>query len=401
MDTKLKKFSYGLLWLLLIVSVTAAGINFSIFAAMMQIQLDGNCKINEPLSEYVTMAPGNYVENKTGVASVNGTSYPKGGLYGHTMLTDTNATYAYKYVVSSAASYEKTLYTNVSLDTALDVNLYIPVDATLTSVMVDGVDGLDREAIQTINGKDYYIIKITKAPKAAYSASDILITYGSKTYFLQQSLVNYANNLLHTDESKYTGKTLEYLVDSKEMMLYVLNYAKEAVERYGNLEGAALTEALAPIDKLLGDFTPDAENTELENVKTDLPTDVGAAAAFDLDTKVGFVLGVYNTFTGTVSIRMDDTEVTKTFTAYAADAPEIGVDNVIVLENIDAYQLYSKDIEITIEGTNADASVSVTFTYNLATYANSGVSGDVGTALYAYAKEAYEYGYKHSLGTIE
>ncbi len=38
MDTKLKKFSYGLLWVLLIVSVTAAGINFSTFAAMMQIQ---------------------------------------------------------------------------------------------------------------------------------------------------------------------------------------------------------------------------------------------------------------------------------------------------------------------------------------------------------------------------
>ena len=38
MDTKLKKFSYGLLWVLLIVSVTAAGVNFSIFAAMMEIQ---------------------------------------------------------------------------------------------------------------------------------------------------------------------------------------------------------------------------------------------------------------------------------------------------------------------------------------------------------------------------
>ena len=38
MDTKLKKFSYGLLWVLLIVSVTAAGVNFSTFAAMMEIQ---------------------------------------------------------------------------------------------------------------------------------------------------------------------------------------------------------------------------------------------------------------------------------------------------------------------------------------------------------------------------
>ena len=48
-----------------------------------------------------------------------------------------------------------------------------------------------------------------------------------------------------------------------------------------------------------------------------------------------------------------------------------------------------------------DTPVDVTFTYNLATYAQSGVSGDVGTALYAYAKEAYAYGYKHTVGTIE
>jgi CubicO group peptidase (beta-lactamase class C family) len=45
--------------------------------------------------------------------------------------------------------------------------------------------------------------------------------------------------------------------------------------------------------------------------------------------------------------------------------------------------------------------MSAGFTYNLATYVNSGVSGEVGTALYAYAKEAYAYGYKHSVGTIE
>ena len=176
---------------------------------------------------------------------------------------------------------------------------------------------------------------------------------------------------------------------------------KEVIERYGDLEDDALAEALAPLDKLLGDFIPDSENTQLEDVKTELPVDIGAAAAFDLDTKVGFVLGVYNTFTGTVSIRMDDIELTNTFTAYAADAPEIGANHVIVLANINAYQLYSKNIEITLEGTNGDTPVAVTFTYNLATYVNSGVSGDVGTALYAYAKEAYAYGCKHSLGTID
>ena len=39
MDTKLKKFSYGLLWLLLIVSTVAAGINFSLFTSAIQIQI--------------------------------------------------------------------------------------------------------------------------------------------------------------------------------------------------------------------------------------------------------------------------------------------------------------------------------------------------------------------------
>ena len=75
--------------------------------------------------------------------------------------------------------------------------------------------------------------------------------------------------------------------------------------------------------------------------------------------------------------------------------------DMVVLENILAYQLYDKDIEITVQGTNDGEAVDVTFTYNLATYVDSGVSGEVGTALYAYAKEAYAYGYKHSIGTIE
>ena len=273
----------------------------------------------------------------------------------------------------------------------------------LASVTADGVELLDKETIETIGGKDYYVISISKAPKNAYETSDIYLFYKDgetlkKMYRIKHSLLNYAASLLRRDESKYTGKTLEYLVDSKEMMQYVLNYAKEAIERYGDLEGEALTEALAPIDALLSEFALSEEDLTLENVKTELPTATGTAAAFDLNTKVGFTLGVYNTFTGTVSIRIGDREASGEFTAY--DAAEAEIAGTVAIDNILAYQLYSKDIEITVVGTNAGVEVNESFTYNLATYVNSGVSGDVGAALYAYAKQADAYR-KHTVGTIE
>ena len=296
-------------------------------------------------------------------------------------------------MVKSASAYEKTLYTNVTLDTALDLNLYIPVDATISSVQANGEELLDTTKLQTIGEKEYYIITISDAPKNAHKNVEILITTTSgRVYKLAHSLVNYAETLFAINESKVTNKA--YLADSKDMMLYVLNYAKEVITKYGDAS-ADLTKINALLD---GFALTDADKT-LENVKENLPTLTGVSGAFDLDSKVGFALGIANTFTGKVTVTVGDTTVNGEYTGDATANGDI-VD-ALVIPNILAYQLYAMDITITVVGENAGTAVNTTFTYNLATYVSSGVSGNVGTALYAYAKAAKTYGAKYKVGTID
>jgi hypothetical protein len=185
-----------------------------------------------------------------------------------------------------------------------------------------------------------------------------------------------------------------YLADSKEMMRYVLNYAKEVITKYG--DGSA---DMTKINALLSGFTLKESDKTLEGVKENLPSVAGVSGAFDLDAKVGFVLGIANTFTGKVSATIGDETV---YGNYTGDASANGdITATLVLPNIVAYRLYAMDITITVEGENAGEAVNATFTYNLATYVNSGVSGNVGTALYAYAKMAKTYGGKYRVGTID
>ena len=357
------------------------------------VTVDGECYLYEGLSANLTIAPGNYIEKKSGNGVVEGTSYPNGSLYGDKENTNCDGRYVYNYVVKSASAYEKTLYTNVTLDTALDLNLYIPVDATISSVSANGEELLDTTKLQTIGEKEYYVVTVSDAPKNAYKNVEILITTTSgRVYKLAHSLVNYAENLFAIDESKVTNKA--YLADSKDMMLYVLNYAKEVITKYGDAS-ADLTKINALLD---GFALTDADKT-LENVKENLPTLTGVSGAFDLDSKVGLALGIANTFTGKVTVTVGDTTVNGEYTGDATANGDI-VD-ALVVPNILAYQLYAMDITVTVVGENAGTAVNTTFTYNLATYVSSGVSGNVGTALYAYAKAAKTYGAKYKVGTID
>ena len=195
------------------------------------------------------------------------------------------------------------------------------------------------------------------------------------------------------DESKVSEASRAYLADSKEMMRYALHYAKEVITAYG--DPAELDE----INALLGAFTLTDADKVLENVKENLPSGTGVSAAFDLDSKVGFALGVANTFTGKVTVNIGEDTVSGEYTGDATANGDI-VD-VLLIPNILAYRLYAMDVTISVEGENAGVAVNTTFTYNLATYVNSGVSGNVGTALYAYAKAAKTYGEKHTVGTID
>ena len=358
-----------------------------------RVVLEGNCYTYEKVSEFVTVAPGHFTQDSSANATVTGTSYPAGSLYGGDEMVDANTGYRYNQMTFSAKDYLGTLYTNITLDTALDLHLYVPVDANLTSIKADGVELLDKEAVQTIGTKEYYDVTISKAPKLVSDKVCVTITIANRTYYLEHSLVNYAKNLLSMDESKVSEASRAYLADSKEMMRYVLHYAKEVITAYG--DAAKLDE----INNLLGAFALDDADKALEDVKENLPSGTGVSAAFDLDSKVGFALGVANTFTGKVTVNIGEDTVSGEYTGDATANGDI-VD-ALLIPNILAYRLYTMDITITIEGENAGVAVNTTFTYNLATYVNSGVSGNVGTALYAYAKAAKAYGSKYTVGTID
>lgn len=372
-----------------------------------QLYVEGECHLPSMVNDYIQLAPGyGAVAQDTKHVTVSGTSYPEKSRLGMAELTTFDASYPYNVVVSRYSDYKQSIYTNVTLDTALDLHLYIPKEDGISSVLVDGAECFDATAIETLGGKEYYVVTIAKAPKEMYNTAlvEIIFNNGSsvtKYYTLEHSLLNYANNLMQIDEEKYSGTSKDYITDSKNVMRYMLNYANEAIERYGELDAETLQAVQGKIQTLLGDFALTENDLVLENVKTDIPTGTGTAAAFDLDSKVGFVLGVADTFTGHVSVTMGDRVVTGDFVATNTDTSAPVMAGYVILDGIFAYELYTEEITITITGTNGDTAVDATFTYNLATYTNSGVSGDVGKALYAYARVADTYGRTYNVSTID
>lgn len=375
--------------------------------SLTQLYVEGECHLPSMVNDQIELAPGYgavYQGNQS--VTLSGTSYPSKSRLNMPEMTDLNGSYSYNTVVSRYSEYKQSIYTNVTLDTALDLHLYIPKEEGISSVLVDGTECFDADAIDTLNGKEYYIVTIAKAPKEMYNTALVEIIFKNgetltKYYTLEHSLLNYANNLLKIDEEKYSGTSKNYIVDSKNVMRYMLNYANEAIERYGELDNETLQKLQGKIATLLGDFALTEDDLVLEDVKTDLPSGTGTAAAFDLDSKVGFVVGALDTFTGNITVTLGERVVSGDFVATNTDATTPVISGYVLLDGILAYELYSEDITVRIVGTNGDTAVDTTFTYNLATYATSGVSGDVGNALYAYARVADTYGRTYNVSTID
>ena len=375
--------------------------------SLTQLYVEGECHLSSMVNNYIKLAPGyGAVAQGTKNVTVTGTSYPEKSRFGMPELSDLDRTYPYNTVVSRYSDYKQSIYTNVTLDTALDLHLYIPKEEGIASVLVDGTECFDATAIETLGGKEYYIVTIAKAPKEMYNTAlvEIIFKNGAtltKYYTLEHSLLNYANNLLKIDEEKYSGTSKDYIVDSKNVMRYMLNYANEAIERYGELDNETLQKLQGKIATLLGDFALTEDDLVLEDVKTDLPSETGTAAAFDLDSKIGFVVGALDTFTGNITVTLGERVVSGDFVATNIGATTPVISGYVLLDGILAYELYSENITVSIVGTNGDTAVDATFTYNLATYTNSGVSGDVGKALYAYARVADTYGRTYNVSTID
>ena len=335
---------------------------------------------------------GNYVTNfvpalttfgdrvlapKTSTVTTAGTNVPNAG-YGKNETFGYANTYTAAYTLVSKEEFKAMAYQNMTLDTNVVTNLYLPtsMEKLIKSITCDGTNLLDKEALLTIGGVDYYVITMETAPKYGDKAAKLVVNfYNGQSVEFTMSVANYAQALFALD-----GKDNQYIADSQTMMKYVLTYIKEVAVKFG---GADESTIFRGIDYKIETKT---EIKELAQDTSAINTYV-THAALNLDAYAGFAFKVAAGFTGTIRVEMKGVDaIEKT---YSAEAPA-GENEVIVLENVPAY-LFRGDVTITVTPAEGDV---VSAAFNLATYMKEN-SEAYTMALYAYSVVAEDYNTKY------
>ena len=340
------------------------------------VTVKGNSKFTN-FSDAIVLENGYRVTSSNGSYSFDGLTVPQNGMYGKEDCIYGNKTYSYAYVSAfDVNTYKAQAFQNMTLDTNVVGNLYIPVSDDVLSAMLNGADILDRTATLTIGGKEYYVLTFEVAPKYGNLTATINVNLaGGNSVEFKVSVENYAKALFALD-----GSANEYVADSQRMMKYVLTYIKEVAVAFGSADAATIFQGL--------DIAVDTNVTVQEEVKdtTAINTYV-THAALDLDAYAGFAFKVAAGFVGTVRVEMAGVDaVEKTYTA---DAPA-GAEEVLVLENVPAY-LFRGDVTITVTPAEGEA---VSAQFNLATYVTAHADA-YAKALYAYTVEAQAYNTKY------
>lgn len=272
------------------------------------------------------------------------------------------------------ADYLAQIMQNVSLQTSIAVNFYLPVDIELKSVTNEKGDNLlDRENTLNIEGKEYYVVTNKTAPKDAYKTQTLTVTPEiGRAYVLDSSALHYAKNLLSLTP------TTDYISDSQELIKYILNYIREAA--------LALDDAT---EQDLCDFETDVlVGTELkEEIFIDLEFEGLEGFCLDLEDHIGIVIKVEQGFVGTVSASLEGFE--ETTLTFSEDHP---ADNeaYLVIRDLPVHALRRT---VTIELTDASGSTS-TYLCNVATYVKA-IGSDLLYATYAYSVKAHDYVVKY------
>ena len=351
--------------------------------ATCTVYVKGNCQFSA-FSDAIIVEDGYTCKTAEELHFFAGITVPKNGMYGNDpFIYGWKKDYPIAYVISAAPAfdanaYKAQAYQNMTLDTNVVGNLYIPVDAAkVLSVTYGGNNIFDETAIEIINGKEYYVITVEVAPKYGNLTATVTVSLeGGNTVDFAFSVANYAKALLALD-----GTNNAYVADSQTMMKYVLAYIKEVAVAFGGADANLFAD--------LGDIAVDINKTVTEEVKNTAAINTYVThAALDLDAYAGFAFKVAAGFVGTVRVEMAGVEaVEKTYTA---EAPA-GEMEVLVLENVPAY-LFRGDVTITATPAEGEA---VTAQFNLATYVTANADEAYAKALYAYTVEAAAYNTKY------
>lgn len=164
----------------------------------------------------------------------------------------------YRLISKKPENFEFVPKSNITLDSDLIYNVYVPVSDALTSFTLDGVDYADfsklsETKITLADGKDYYLISIPLASSEA--ARDIVlavkVTVDGRNYSAKFTM----------SVPKYAEKILADASDAeKTLAMDILQYVRAAYIYFGTNDSAAM----AKMNDLLGDYNakPTVEGSE-------------------------------------------------------------------------------------------------------------------------------------------
>ena len=362
--------------------ITLGGLENGLGVATLYVS--GDCTLPAVSKNVVLTEAGKSFVSTTPSVTLDGIKAPTSGVYGAVESVMFQGTLSSGYTVGIGDDFKSSAYVNISMDTSVVINFYIPAIKELSAVYMDERNLLDTSRTESIDGSSFYVISLLAAPKLGDKEFTLSAEMADGTsYEFTLSVARYAQKLLSLD-----SQMSSYVADAQQLMKYILTYIKEVALKYG---GAKADEIFCE----LGDFAVDTEVEFSEVVHDTSPIKPYVTdAALNLDAYTGFAFRIAEGFVGTVRISLTGADaVEKTYTA---DAPA-AKNEILVLENVPVHILRG-DVTITVLTSTGEV---LEAHFNLATYAATFNEAYL-KALYAYAIAAKEYNTKYpTVGTAK
>ena len=105
-----------------------------------------------------------------------GHTSPASGVYGQADTVYFEGTYEAAYALTiSAETFQASALQNMTMDTNVVVNLYIPVMDDVVSAKIGETEILDKTKIEVIDGKSYYVLSYAVAPKMGDQTATVVV----------------------------------------------------------------------------------------------------------------------------------------------------------------------------------------------------------------------------------
>ena len=266
---------------------------------------------------------------------------------------------------------------NVSADTELSYNIYIPANTKINAVYNDNNKLIGSKMS---NGYTKYTVKDINVTDVS---EDIKFTFkfttasGYSDYDFTRSVTSYFDDLVQTPEVATRDKQIAY---------DFLVFAKATVAKFAEA-GTSTADIDAVLAKLSG-FTASSENAEPCELGT--VANVLTGAAFAINEKPYYVFYIQEGFTGKVTFKYLDNKSVE----YNVVNGYYHCERYLILEIANVYEL-AEVLTITAEGTVGESAITASGAYSLADYINgltvNGVAPEYESALYSYVISAKNY----------